>query len=1315
MADDPNRDLLPVREGSCTDTFSSIDPRDRHCVIKLDRYQLEDRYLRLLEEANNLKKLTNCQEDKIKRLATKLMRVTASTRPCSLALNIYEDKNKIIALELENSKLKDKITVLKNQLLSHTISSRSSSKTRVRPSSGRITCRSESSRTKLCCHCLDDDTSNVQSYLEKIEELESQKSEMCSRIIQLEKEVATYTTICQREKVADNVEYIKIWREMKQINDKLITAENENGSLTAQIDDLKKKLDEKTKKNEIMASELLLEKKRIAEIDEQILKTKDSELSLREKNEQIKDLLKEVKILQQHNEELIILNSKYTKVEIENKELKKKVIDQQHDQETLKTAVDNEQANIIALQTSNEQLLGKLEELQKNIENLTSYQTQAEKAEAKDAQISICFSDMQISALPTKHDLMCKNIEAQIKCRKCSELEYEEVNAVKKEKCKKCCEPIDNEDLHKNMLYNSRIKTVENKSMQTEIVKTTVVDGKDYNEIVASKKEILIKEVINSESQTLCSESMKRAMITDSQCYSLSPDKMLKFLEEAQIGTTCPEAIKQRSTATDIDYDILDQYQRQSSTEKKAKQETFELKLQHQSRKDKIIPLEKQSADPNKLISVLFNILQEYSLTCTIPKEASTLYRPAKRAKFPNIDNDVKTTVYNDDVSSIPSSKKICCSPYKQEKIRKKISNTKKRHRIKMINNTCTCTNLKYDGKCTHCCNTLVKSLQNDVSPYESWNKNEKKNGENPKNISMNSPASLQDYVKHLDKYKEFMTEMNEIAESVQAMDPIQNFLQREHKSESETHCSLECPNIDCIDISNNDSFPLVIGEGQGLVELHIVSLQLSTSAKQILFQEKDLGNVSLYVSWNIWNQETAYTPTLKCPKLNFNSSFVYRIPDLFSFFNYILLEFVIFQVNVYQEDNKNFIVARGKLCIKDILDYPQNKLHYIAPVNSVIPCTVGMNFGQLSLWVRLSCDLEKVEAFKKRRGIVSDVEKPKKELESKVVPKVVPKEEIVPKVVITEPKEETTPEEDPEVQYESNDSDEVQSIVLEKLPDLEENLTVMKETDEETNASIKDVLLNNMLFKWRTESNEETTNEEENNFNERFVPKERLDPDLFFKELEKENDIDVNEEKSNDTIKEVADVIVEKNWNKYKERSLRTAKDSVKIQEPVIDESNDNEIEKDVIIIEIINMHLFSTSYVMQNPDYELFYIEYCFLGYCGADMETISVRKPSYPNKFFEFNFKKLFRISEDKYSVQSDILRAMLDNTTNPNIRFIVVCEPLPEETDMKECVEIGYANFNIREYALGEAKKYNSLPIYGVEEHEEIGILKEANYS
>lgn len=142
--------------------------------------------------------------------------------------------------------------------------------------------------------------------------------------------------------------------------------------------------------------------------------------------------------------------------------------------------------------------------------------------------------------------------------------------------------------------------------------------------------------------------------------------------------------------------------------------------------------------------------------------------------------------------------------------------------------------------------------------------------------------------------------------------------------------------------------------------------------AKQILFREKDISNVLLFVSWNIWNQDTTYTPTLKCPKLNFNSSFVYRISDLFSFFNYILLELVTFQVNVFH-DNDNYIVAKGKLCIKDILDYPQNKLHYIIPVNSVLPCSIGMNFGQLSLWVRLSCDIEQVEAFKRRYGIIPE------------------------------------------------------------------------------------------------------------------------------------------------------------------------------------------------------------------------------------------------------------------------------------------------------------------------------------------------------
>lgn len=60
---------------------------------------------------------------------------------------------------------------------------------------------------------------------------------MACRIMQLEKELSVCTVINQREKVAENVEYIRVWRQMKQLNDKLIAAESTNNSLNAEIND----------------------------------------------------------------------------------------------------------------------------------------------------------------------------------------------------------------------------------------------------------------------------------------------------------------------------------------------------------------------------------------------------------------------------------------------------------------------------------------------------------------------------------------------------------------------------------------------------------------------------------------------------------------------------------------------------------------------------------------------------------------------------------------------------------------------------------------------------------------------------------------------------------------------------------------------------------------------------------------------------------------------------------------------------------------------------------------------------------------------
>lgn len=109
----------------------------------------------------------------------------------------------------------------------------------------------------------------------------------------------------------------------------------------------------------------------MSELEEEIIKSKDSHMSLREKDEQIRDLMSEIKILQQHNSELISLSTRYNKVDNENIELKRKISEQQIDNNSLKSAFNNEKTNITALQAANNQLMEKLQRLQKNMDTLT--------------------------------------------------------------------------------------------------------------------------------------------------------------------------------------------------------------------------------------------------------------------------------------------------------------------------------------------------------------------------------------------------------------------------------------------------------------------------------------------------------------------------------------------------------------------------------------------------------------------------------------------------------------------------------------------------------------------------------------------------------------------------------------------------------------------------------------------------------------------------------------------------------------------------------------------------------------------------------
>ncbi|XP_015180261.1 PREDICTED: uncharacterized protein LOC107068431 [Polistes dominula] len=1302
MADDPNRDLLPVKEGSCIDTCRSvIDPKERRLVCKLDRYQLEDKYLRLLEEANNLKKLSNCQEDKIKRLATKLMRVAANPRACvSFGCDA---KTKATALEIENSKLKNKLSVLRSQLLSHTMSGVSPTRSRrphTRPSSGLITCRSENSRIRApSCQCIvqtRNEDNDVQNYLVKIEELETQKKEMSCRITQLEKELETYVVNNQRKKVVENIEYIKVWRQMKQLSDKLIAAQNTNESLNLQINDLKKILEETTKNNQDITVSLMAEKKRIAEIDTQMIKAKDSQLTLREKDEQIRDLMNEMKILQQHNNELIALSSKYGQVELENVELRKQFSQQFTDQQTLKVAFNTEQANIAALKTANEQLLNKVQYLQKNMDTLMIQLATIQNDNKKHESSSKAESPDSYIKVKTTHT---------------KELSSSPKNMISStDRCKKCCEAFEKIlQLEKGVNTIRQGLTCLDKCVQTEVVcsRTSVKTKEASTSMINSTDErSTTKEQVVEKHQEIDQEISEEKN-------PLSREKMLKLLDQAQISTPLKAGrIGQLdSVSSVVDCEVMQDFSqrhRQVVTLEKLLfgdsncDPSSRCALFFQSR-DADVADHVQKKDLTNLLAILGDILRE---------ERNILFQNPQLCDEKQFTKDVQTDINNNNAINWPvdvgiqfdthlivkdsrcedsndsssrsmkncSIKRSCNQDKSQYRCCSKVKNYETGNQVTRFTETGD-DNLKNPNvKCSSTSPIKISDnkyarkavdtafseryVDDTKNCFESWKMNvSTQKGE----AFANDHQDVQSYVEHLEKCKEFLEECNlkNTSKNSFPIEQVNNVLshlrfteamklpplwnmpcQMENqvkptiKSGEKLYCDDKCPD-ECVEVLpySTKSIPFLITNGQGLMEIHVISLQLATSAAAILFQEENLCNVSLFISWNIWGQETVRTPTLKCSKLNFNSSFVYHIQDLFAFFNCVLSEYVIFQANVVEQNTTTYSVARAKLCIKDILDYPQNKLHYIAPMNSVIACTLGTNFGQLSLWVRLSCDVEQVDTFKKQCGLLPRMEQIQK----------------------------TSFQDDPSMMQEDIDHYQQFNNHLTRINEIKEDKKKMKHLTTPVIGQNDDKLISDI-------NNDGSS-----------------DSEIIYKPvttIEKEEEEEEEEEERQQA----------KNANR--KNTVNTDEFNSFISGP---------LERDTIVIQIASVNLFENSLVMRDDDVHLLYVEYSFLGYRGADMETESLPKPKIPRKPLIYNFRKTFPIDEKYHAIERNTLRAMLDESINPNIKFILVSEPLPEETDTKDCMEIGHAYFNIREYALEDNKQSITLPISNPAETERIGVI------
>ncbi|KAK7891766.1 hypothetical protein WMY93_023729 [Mugilogobius chulae] len=132
---------VPVRDTSLDvprltlDTSGAANARVRQDVLRMSREELEDKFLRLNDENLNLKQHINKQDDKIKKLATKLMRLVKDrsrleqlasgatpqpgprVRDVGMEEMIEDLQDNIRSLQSENEALKQRLHVAKQQIL----------------------------------------------------------------------------------------------------------------------------------------------------------------------------------------------------------------------------------------------------------------------------------------------------------------------------------------------------------------------------------------------------------------------------------------------------------------------------------------------------------------------------------------------------------------------------------------------------------------------------------------------------------------------------------------------------------------------------------------------------------------------------------------------------------------------------------------------------------------------------------------------------------------------------------------------------------------------------------------------------------------------------------------------------------------------------------------------------------------------------------------------------------------------------------------------------------------------------------------------
>ncbi|PIK44491.1 hypothetical protein BSL78_18663 [Apostichopus japonicus] len=333
--------------------------QERRAVSNLSREELEDRYLRQQEENLILKKHARKQEEKIKKMATKLLRLVSDRkkqvkeensspgkgrgRDLEMEETLEELQDKVRELERHNDMLKNKLSVAKQQLsmsgkrttpYNHVPSrvdtgimkpappenfkkglrvqgerSRSSTprvfRNDVLPRYGHSLleeARAENQRLEDDIVDLQDQIMNLEQDKEHLQgEIHVKQLEHEETLIKLKEQM----TAGQRSNIQENVDMIRLQRELQEKTSKMTALEAQCAALEENLNTVKTSHDAVLAEMEELNKQLHEEQGKVFSLTGELKQSTTLHRTVQELNDRIHDLEKEKEILREANEKLL--------------------------------------------------------------------------------------------------------------------------------------------------------------------------------------------------------------------------------------------------------------------------------------------------------------------------------------------------------------------------------------------------------------------------------------------------------------------------------------------------------------------------------------------------------------------------------------------------------------------------------------------------------------------------------------------------------------------------------------------------------------------------------------------------------------------------------------------------------------------------------------------------------------------------------------------------------------------------------------------------------------------------------------------------